>query len=52
MNDNDAIKQAMREVLTEWLDKKYAELGRWTVRGLTAGALGGAVILILWAKGH
>lgn len=31
----DIIKQALQE----WLDAKYAEFGKWTLRGLAAAAL-------------
>lgn len=30
------IKEAQRELLTEWLESTYARVGKWTVSGLKA----------------
>lgn len=43
--DKDAQKRVMKEAMQEWLDKKLAEFGWWTMKGL--GAL--AVSALLWA---
>jgi len=32
----DVMKAALKEATAEWLDKKFAELGKWTLRGLAA----------------
>jgi len=47
-------KEALKEALKEWLDEKFAELGRWSFRTLSALALGALVFFILkmngWSK--
>lgn len=32
-------KKIYKEAIQEWLDSKWAELGKWTFRGIAAGAL-------------
>lgn len=34
--DEDTIKRAVREVLREWLEEKYAAFGKWSLMGLGA----------------
>ena len=29
-------KQIIKEAISEWLDEKYSEFGRWTLHGLMA----------------
>ena len=36
MDDKELIKEALRE----WLDEKFTEFGKWTVRSLAAMAFG------------
>jgi hypothetical protein len=48
---NEAIKQALKEGIREWLDDQFKELGKWTFRGLAAGALAGIVWLMLVSSG-
>lgn len=48
---SDAFKVAVKEAIQEWLDKQYAAVGRWTVNGLLALALGGLVYLALTGLG-
>lgn len=48
---NDAIKAALKEGLREWLDEKFADLGKWTLQGLCAAALAGLVWLALVSSG-
>lgn len=45
----DEQKALLKEALQEWLDAKYAEVGKWTVRGISAVAL---VLLITFATSH
>lgn len=42
------ISVAIESAFDRWLDKKWAELGKWTFRGIVAAAFTGA--LWLWAK--
>ena len=39
-------KEILKQALQEWLDAKYAEFGKWTMRGLMAAALVGLVMLL------
>lgn len=49
--DPDAQKKIIKEAIKEWIDDKYADLGRWTFRGLLAAAFAGAVYLALRGQG-
>ncbi|TAM16079.1 MAG: hypothetical protein EPN65_15230 [Pandoraea sp.] len=40
----------IKEALQEWLDAKYAEVGKWTLRGICAAALA-ALVLFMAAHG-
>ncbi|MFZ6734755.1 hypothetical protein ACO0LG_22720 [Undibacterium sp. Ji42W] len=55
MSDKDlqrlAEKEAMKEALQEWLDKQFAEFGRWTLKGLAAAGLVALIALILMSQG-
>ena len=42
-------KKIMKEAMQEWLDSKYAEFGKWTMRGLVAAVL---VALVTFLSGH
>lgn len=35
----EATKSAMKEAVDEWLDAKFQQVGKWTVRGIAAAAL-------------
>lgn len=43
---NEEQKQVIKEALTEWLDAKWAVLGKWTARGIAAAAF--AVLAYFW----
>lgn len=45
----DEQKKIMKEALQEWLDAKYAEFGKWTMRGIMAAAL---VALVVFLTSH
>lgn len=49
--DKELMKEALKEALKEWLDSKYAAFGRWSLHGLLAMALAGAVYLAMIASG-
>ena len=38
--DREEQKKIVKEAIMEWLDEKYAQLGRWTFHGILAAALG------------
>lgn len=49
--NNEAMKQAVKEALREWLDEKYAAFGRWSLHGILAAGLTGLVYI--WSQyGH
>tara|TARA_R110000868_G_scaffold82465_1_gene232863 strand:+ start:200 stop:361 length:162 start_codon:yes stop_codon:yes gene_type:complete len=43
-------KKAIKEALSEWLDTKFSEFGRWSMKGIFALALAGLVYV--WASSH
>ena len=45
----DEQKEIFQEALQDWLDKKYAEFGRWTFHGILAALL---VALVIFLTGH
>jgi hypothetical protein len=45
----DEQKALIKEALQDWLDAKYAEVGKWTVRGIIAVSL---VLLISFSTAH
>lgn len=45
------VKAAFKEAMTEWLDEKFAMLGRWTFRGIAAALVVGLLYLILALNG-
>lgn len=49
--DPEILKQAVKEAIHEWLDSRYATLGRWTMNGLCALAFAGMVYLALRGQG-
>jgi hypothetical protein len=45
MEDKELIKEALKE----WLDEKFAEFGKWTLRSLAAIVVG---IILVYAVSH
>lgn len=43
-------KEAIKEAISEWLDKQFIVVGKWTLKGI--GAMGLAVLVYLWAASH
>tara|TARA_R110000782_G_scaffold6121_1_gene21045 strand:+ start:1490 stop:1654 length:165 start_codon:yes stop_codon:yes gene_type:complete len=48
--NEDDHKEAIKEALSEWLDDKFSEFGKWSLKGMFAFALVGLVYL--WAASH
>ena len=48
---NEAMKDALKEGLREWLDDQFAEFGKWTLRAAIAALLAGVVWLALVSSG-
>lgn len=46
-----ADKEVIKEALEEWLDKKFAQFGRWSLGAILALALAGCVYLALVGQG-
>lgn len=42
-----AVENALKNALKEWLDDKFAELGKWSVRVIVVAALGALMIFIM-----
>lgn len=49
--DRESQKEAIKEAISEWLDARFADVGRWTVKGLIAAALAGLLYAYLITKG-
>lgn len=45
------MKEAVKEALREWLDDKFAEVGKWSIRSAVALALAALVYWVLTTKG-
>lgn len=45
------MKSVIREAINDFLKEKYAEVGKWTIRGIAAAALSLLTYLILHAEG-
>lgn len=50
--DKDVQKEALKEALSEWLDHKFAQFGKWTLTGLFAMAIAGVVWVFLGTHGY
>jgi predicted neutral ceramidase superfamily lipid hydrolase len=44
-------KDALKEALKEWMDEKYATLGKWSAASIAVAALGALVWVILVTSG-
>ena len=49
--NNDEQKEIIKEALSEWLDKKFSEFGRWSLMALAAFLLAGLTYMIFWSNG-
>ena len=49
--DQEVLKKAIKEAITEWMDSKFTVFGRWTFSALAVAAFGGAVYLALRGQG-
>lgn len=48
-NDQKAV---MKQALKEWMDERYADVGRWTVRTLLAAGVISFVIWYIQVRGY
>jgi hypothetical protein len=42
----ELIKQALREAAKEWLDERYRDVGKWSLRGILSAAFVALVYFI------
>lgn len=49
--NDEKTKEILKEALKEWLDAKYAALGRWALSAFLIAAFGALVYLILFSQG-
>lgn len=49
--DKEVIKQAQKEAMKEWMDEKYAQIGRWSVNAFLVALVGAMAYFILLSKG-
>lgn len=47
----DERKDIIKEALSEWIDKKFSELGWWSFKGIIALIFAGAIYLWLTTNG-
>lgn len=44
------LKELFKEAHEEWLDRKFAQFGKWTFAGCAAAAFTGLVSLFVWCR--
>ena len=45
-------KRVFKEALNEWLDHKFTEFGKWTLRGLLIALFGALVTIVMFTQGY
>ena len=50
-DDQDATKQALKEALKEWLDERFAVLGKWSFGTIAAIVLAALTYFVLQING-
>lgn len=48
--DPEQQRRIIEDALEGWLQKKYADVGRWTIRGIVAGLFALGMYLYLMAR--
>ena len=43
----DDVKNALKDAIKEWLEEKYAQFGKWTIRALLASLLSAVITVII-----
>jgi hypothetical protein len=49
--DNEAQKQIIKQAITEWLDKQFAILGKWTLAGFASASIAALAYFIFTTQG-
>lgn len=47
----EAKKELIKQAISEWLDKQFATLGKWTLAGLASAGVAGVGYFILTIGG-
>lgn len=45
-------KRIFKEALNEWLDHKFSEFGKWTMRGILVALFGALVAIVMFTQGY
>lgn len=48
--EEERFREVMKRAIEEWMDRKFAEFGRWSFYGIVAAALG-VLGFLIFAKG-
>lgn len=48
---DEAMKAAMKAAIDEWLEKKFAQFGKWSAYGLVATCLAALLMWVLAVNG-
>jgi len=47
----ESRKALLKEALHEWMEEKFASVGKWTMRGILVMAFGMLVYFVFWTGG-
>ena len=45
-------KRVFKEALNEWLDHKFTEFGKWTLRGILIALFGALITIVMFTQGY
>lgn len=48
----DELKQVTKEAIKEWMDEKFSEVGKWSVRIIVTAALGALMAYMMSHNGN
>lgn len=49
--DHDVQKELIKEAISEWLDKQFATLGKWSLAGICSAGLAALAYILLTSQG-
>lgn len=47
----EMVKDALKDGLKEWMNEKFQDVGKWTIRAALIAAFGGMVYFVLMLSG-
>lgn len=50
-NNDEAQKELIKQAISEWLDKQFATLGKWTLGGICSAGLAALAFWVLTTQG-